>query len=842
MSDENKKISHIDIHTVKKDLLEDLDDFLVDQGKTEEEINIQKKEALAKLDVLIKDDLSYDSLFQDIKEKASQKAKATEPSKTAIKIKAKKYSHVSKINESETLYSAHLVDLSKHKKGKQVDKKNVLVDIAKKEIPLFDSKNEKDEIAYRFPQKERKSLKQSYFDFFDFFDFKKPKVKLPQVRLKYAFTKISVFALILAVILLPIRGLMFFGQIQKDKDQIINFGKQGFMDLQTGVISASGNSYDLAQEDFDQALSNFHAAEDVLENYNKWLLEASSFVPVVGKPLSISRNMLTVASNISEAAAILNTQLQSGENPTEHLYLINNQITQTIPYLEKANRDLSGIDPSLLPENFRDYFASLKTYLPALVEDLDHLQEVFSLLLVYLGNDTEKRYLVLFQNNNELRPTGGFIGSFAIFDVYQGKVVNLEIPKGGMYDLEGSQKVQLKAPKALSLINPHFNIWDANWWPDFPTSAQKIVDLYMDNDGSSVDGVIAINAYVLRELLTVLGPIDMPEYDVVITAENIFDVLQEEVELNYDKELNEPKAIIADLVPQVLDRLLTVGDYQKDVVRVMADMLASKDIQLFSTDQATQSKLSEFAWAGEMQDNDKDFLFLVNTNIAGGKTDNDITQVIDHQSIVQKNGEIINNVRITRTNIGKENPFAGIEGGNVSYLRLYVPLGSEFIEGIGFDKLPETYFRTSAGDAQEDEDVQKEEVKLLDNVSGTEIFTSLDKTVFANWVALKPGETQTVYFKYKLPFKLDLSERLANNWWEHILDYDTRLDNYSLLVQPQSGNHNTIFNSSVLLPENVKVVWNNASDKTKMGVTNDLVSYTNDLVRDQYFGFIFSAE
>lgn len=842
MSEDNQKSNK----EIKQELLDDLDQFLFEQGHTEKEVIIEKNEALEKLDFLIKEDLSYSKILQSIKNNAEKhiekKEVKKEPSKDAIKIKAKHFSHVSKIEDGQAVHSAHLINLKQDKQDKKVSKNKFLSEKLSKNISFFDNYTQENKINYRFPTKEKKSFRQAYQDFLDSFSFSLPQFNFPSLRLKYAMTKMLVFALVLLVILLPIRGLVFFGQVQKDKDQIIDFGKKGFMDLQTGVISASGNSYDLAQEDFDQALTNFNSAESVLNNYNQWLLEASSFVPVVGKPLSVSRNMLTVAANISEAAAILNAQLKDEENPTEYLSVINTQIEKTIPYLKQANHDLKTIDPNLLPENLQEYFISLKYYLPALVDSLTHLNDVFAFMLDYLGNDTEKRYLVLFQNNNELRPTGGFIGSFAIFDVYQGKVVNLEIPKGGMYDLEGTQKVKLKAPKALSLINPHFNIWDANWWPDFPTSAQKIVDLYMDNNGSSVDGVIAVNAYVLQELLRVLGPIEMEEYGVTITADNIFDVLQEEVELNYDKEANEPKAIIADLVPKVLDKLLTVGDYQKDVVRVMADMLASKDIQLYSTDPSLQSKLSDFSWAGEMQDNDKDFLYLVNTNIAGGKTDNDIQQTIDHQAVVQVNGDIIDTVRVTRVNTGEENPFAGMEGGNVTYMRIYVPLGSEFIEGMGFDKLPDSYFRTSAGDAQEDEDIKKEEVKMIDNSSNTEVFTSLDKTVFANWVALKPGESQTVYFKYKLPFRLNVTEKLTNSWWEEILDYDVRLDNYSLLVQAQAGDHNTILNSSVLLPENTKVVWNNASDKDKMGVTNDLISYSNDLLRDQYFGFIISAK
>lgn len=850
MSEENKKINNKNISQKKNELLDDLDDLLVDEEAHQKDPKVETEQALKKLDSLIKEDLSYNHILGSIKKqkkshsnknkykesvvkKKTHKKDIDTNSKKPIQIKASKFSHVSKIENHEVRRSAHVLDLTQVKKTADKKKINFGLNFKKKNTP--ENIEEKQVLGYRFPSKEKLSLKERYYDLID-------SLRFPSLQLKYASTKIAVFALVLLVVLLPIRGLVFFEQIKNDKNNIINFGKKGFVNLQTGVISASENSYDVAQEDFDQALSNFNSAEEVLNGYNEWLLDSSSFVPVIGKSLSVSRSLLKVAANISEAAAMLNTQIQKEENPTQYLYVINKQIVNTKPHLEQAAKDLESIDPDLLPENMRGYFLGLKQYLPALSEDLDHLNQIFSFLLDYLGDNEEKRYLVLFQNNNELRPTGGFIGSFAIFDVYQGKVVNLEIPKGGMYDLEGAQKYKLKAPKALSLINPHFNIWDANWWPDFPKSSQKIVDLYTKNDGSSVDGVIAINAYVLQELLEVLGPIEMPEYGVTITADNIFSVLQEEVELNYDQELNQPKAIIADLVPQVLDKLLTLGDYQRDVVKVMARMLSTKDIQLYSTDPDIQKRIVDFSWAGQIEDNDKDFLYVVNTNIAGGKTDNDIVQTIDHQAVVQENGDIINNVRITRTNVGEANPFAGLEGGNVSYIRLFVPKGSELIESLGFDELPESYFRTSAGEAKEDPDIAMEENKRLENGSNTEIFTSLDKTVFANWVALKPGESQTVYFKYKLPFKLDVSEKLVNNWWEDILDYNIRLDNYSLLVQSQAGDHNSTFNSSVLLPDNVKVVWNNATDKSKMGITDDLISYNNDLDRDQYFGFIISAK
>ena len=573
------------------------------------------------------------------------------------------------------------------------------------------------------------------------------------------------------------------------------------------------------------------------------MLATGSKLPLVGKPISLSTNLLAVANNISQAAVTLNQKLQDNESVTEHIVFIDGQIDETLPYLQKASKDLENINITKLPIELQEYFVVLQDNLPQLTVSLENLQEVFDVLLEVLGHDQEKRYLVLFQNDNEIRATGGFIGSFALLDIYQGKIKHLEIPDGGMYDLEAGQNIKIKAPKALSLINPYFNIWDANWWPDFPTSAQKISWFYQNFGGSAIDGVMAINASVLQELLAVVGPIDLPGYNLTITAENLFAVIQEEVEFNYSKEENSPKAIIADLTPLVLDRLLSSQEKQKEIVEVLVNQLATKDIQMYLNDTAAQEKVHQFGWSGAMLHNQKDYLQVVNTNIAGGKTDNDIQQNIDHQAEISSNGEIINTVRITRTNRGAaDNPLAGFEGGNVSYLRFYVPQGSEFIEAVGFDQLPEGYFHSVSAATVEDEDIQVEEDKMLDASSQTEIYQSLDKTVFANWLALKPGETKTIALKYKLPFTVDVDQPLVNNWWQKIFKGDMQLDNYSLLVQSQSGTKNTVFNSSILLPENLKVVWNKAMNETQMSVNNKVVTYTNELIGDQYFGFIVTTK
>lgn len=810
---------------LKNELLNQIDDFLIDENLNSKQIEEQKKNALAELDKLIKQDLSFSQILTTIKKETKQNIENVIPV-----VEKTTYNPVDNIPKSH-----HLIDLrrpekkqkKKFKFPKFKTKSKTTHNFAKQKIDKVDSVPK-----LYIPPKEKKPKKS--------ISIKIP--SLPKLSFGFAFSKSLLFALIVAIILLPIRGLVLVGRIQDQKNLAIKYGQEGLLSLQAGVISASENSYDTAQAEFDKALTNFHDAQALLDEYEKWMLDTAEKMPMVGKPISLSRNMLAVATNISQAAGKLNQSIQTDARLTEHIEFLHEQIKQTIPYLDKANEDIQKISTHSLPEDFRLYFDDLKNYLPELTQNLHSVNAMFEVLLEMLGDNSEKRYLVLFQNNNELRATGGFVGSFSLLDIYKGQILNIETLKGGLYDLEAGQKYKVIGPKPLSLINPHFNIWDANWWPDYPTSAKKIQTLYQEAGGSSVDGVITINAQVLQNLLASLGPVNMPDYGITISSLNLFDVLQDQVEFKYKNE-NEPKAIIADLVPIVLDKLFNTKEKQKDILAVFITSLMDKDIQIYSNNTDNQNKIKNFGWSGRMLANHRDYLSVINTNIAGGKTDLDIYQTIDHQANIQSNGEIINTLKITRTNKGNDNnPLAGYEGGNVSYMRVYVPLGSELIEAIGFDQMPNYLFKTPDKNAKTDPDIAQEENKMIDGESGTEIFTSLDKTVFANWVALKPGETQTVLLKYKLPFKLKSKDPLINDWASKVFKHDFELDNYSIIIQSQSGDKNTILNSSVIIPNNLKVLWNNTTNEDQISVTEHLVNFSVNLLNDQYYGFIISSK
>ena len=767
---------------IKQSFLTDLDDFLVDRGASLE----KRQRALAKLDGLIQDDLGQASYF-------------LKQQKTEFKPEI--------IKHRQTAH--HILDL-KHPQPKVESKK-------------------------KFSWKNKETFDKSEDDSFSWSDIKVPLWKISK--------QLLVFIFIILLVLLPVKALVFWQSFSQDKAEIWQLGKNGLFNLQSGLLSASSSDLQASETDFQAALANFTAIQGVLDKYQTWMIEAGGKMPIVGKSVSVGTNLLNIANDVSQAAVTLNQQFQNNENVTNHLLFLSGQIDQTLPYLEAASKDIKKIDLDSLDPEIKGYFKELADYLPKATISLKNIKDVFAVFGEVLGHTQEKRYLVLFQNNNELRATGGFIGSIALIDVYHGKITNLEIPKGGTYDLRAGQTIKIKSPRALSLINPYFNLWDANWWPDFPTSAKKISWMYQNYGGATTDGVIAVNADLLGELLKVTGEMPMPEYNVTITADNLFTTLQNQVELNYDKTSNQPKAIIADLAPKLLEKLLDSKDKQKEVVKVLIDALANKDVQIYLSDANLQAKVKKFAWAGEMLTSSKDYLEVVSTNIAGGKTDKDIYQMIEHQAEIMPNGDIIDTVKVTRTNKGElNNPLAGFQGGNASYLRFYVPEGSELVLASGFDHFNSEAFQGQA-DAQDDLDILSEEKsKVFAADSQTEIYTSLNKTVFASWMTLKPGESKTVAIKYKLPFKMKVGDDLTNNWWQNFFKDNVTLDNYSLLLQSQAGVKNTVFNSSVLLPDNLKVVWSKALDQDKISINNKLVSYGDELNKDQYFGFILTSK
>jgi hypothetical protein len=634
-------------------------------------------------------------------------------------------------------------------------------------------------------------VKKIFRGFFIFLKLKKAAAFADDRQLSFDFSPpehwsraLGAFAAVALLVILPIKALGSYEDLERQKNEIIKKSFAGYEAMKKRDYSAAGESFATAKVAIDEL--GF-----VIKN-------VISAIPGLGTKLSAGDGLLTVGEKLAEAAGSLDEAVKkfdSGEPLTEKIKFLKSKIQEAAPDLliASAALDAVGKNYSALPVDITPFRNILKEGTKALLV----FEDFSGALLDLLGDERFKRYLFIFQNNNEIRPTGGFIGSFAVIDIDRGRIKGMEIPGGGSYDVKGQLKELVISPEPLHLINSAWQFQDSNWFPDFPEAAKKIMWFYEKAGGPTVDGVVAVNASFMEDILDVIGPVDMPEYGRLITADNFMDETQKIVELEYDKEENKPKQFIADMAPKVLERLTDVNAKELETfARVIRKAVLEKDIQVYVRNGETEEKLASFGLAGELRDISgfTDYLMLVDTNIAGQKTDGKIVKEINHYSEIRATGDIIDTVKITRRHTGvKGTLFSGVR--NVDYLRLYVPDGSELLDASGFTAPPAYLFKPVRDGYSPDIDLERiTGAVFVDPKSGTRVNKEFGRTVFGNWIMVDPGQEVTVTFRYKLP-KKTLFPKAPDGY--NPMNFEKNFYGYRMFIEKQSGAKNTYFKSRV---------------------------------------------
>ena len=549
--------------------------------------------------------------------------------------------------------------------------------------------------------------------------------------------------------------------------------------------------------------------------------------------------LLTAGEELTQAgqyiAAAIAPFVGQTKREGEVISAINNlssSLTLSAPHLRRAREELSGVDANLIPETYRERFAAMRELLPAIEQSTIEFVGLAGQLTEILGGRGERRYAVLFQNNNELRPAGGFIGSLALVTVHNGRVSKIEVPGGGSYDFQGYLTKQILSPKPLSLINAHWQLQDANWYPDWPTSAEKVA-WFLENSGeSSVDGVIAVQATVLQKLLAILGPVEFPEYKDTLTADNVIKAIQAAVELKYDKKENKPKQYIGELAPKVIDKILasTAGQFI-NLFGLVQQGVAEKEILFYFRDQKLNQEFISRGWEPTIVAADLDYLSVIHANIGGGKTDGVIEESWKQTVMIDESGETEVKLVIKRSHRG--DPGDRFEKfNNVDFARVYAPEGSELISASGFNPPAASSFEKAEPNYLPDEELSKIEGKvIIDEASGTRINSEFGKTVFGNWLQVNPGNTAIATIRYRLPFKI-----------KPFNPYDAKArGGYSLLIQKQAGARPIDYEVTVEYPEQWGIEWKKITGEATLQTgAPGLAIFTGILAKDSGFALLFA--
>lgn len=431
--------------------------------------------------------------------------------------------------------------------------------------------------------------------------------------------------------------------------------------------------------------------------------------------------------------------------------------------IHEASKALEKIPSKGLIPPLQKVITPLKQQFPIITQALDQAIPATHLIPPILGYPKAKTYLFLLQNNTELRPGGGFIGTYGLMKVSSGEIISLKTDNS--YNLD-------EAAKGLPVIQPpdairkylKQNAWyfrDSNWSPDFPTSADQTLFFYQREGGNrNVDGVLAITPTTIAALLKLVGPIKVGEAE--FTSENLVDKLQTYVEQGYKQagqSESDRKDIIGLMTTELVDRLMKLPVSKwKDVFLILSQQLSEKQVLLYMKDQAVQGLLVDQNWGGAMNsEKGTDSLMVVDANLASLKTDV-VMQRSYNYSVTLDGDRPTATLTITYKHTGKFDWRTSLRISRYNtFVRVYVPNGAELLSSSGSQR--------------------QEQSNAEGTVSTT---TELGKTVFSTFKSIEPGTESTLKLTYRLP--ASVMEKVSS-------------DGYRLAWQKQAG----MFTPSILL-------------------------------------------
>ena len=413
--------------------------------------------------------------------------------------------------------------------------------------------------------------------------------------------------------------------------------------------------------------------------------------------------------------------------------------------------------------------------------------------------------LILFQNNMELRPAGGFIGSFGLLTIEKGKLLDFEIHD--VYFADGQLKGHVEPPAKLKefIGQAGWYLRDSNWSPDFPTSARR-AEWFLDKEiGRKVDGVIAIDLFLAQRILEATGEIYLPDYNEKINADNFFERAEYHSEIGFFPGSTQKQDFLGKTAQALFEELKS--SESKNLTKIgfaFFRSLEEKDILVYLEDEAIADFVGKFNWDGGIKSakckgrSEKcltDYVYINEANVGINKANYFLNREIEQAVVIDQEGKIKSRLVLNYQNNSPNDVFPA--GNYRSYLRILLPLGSQInrVEIKNPDKQQEGV-----------------EIKQIDQE------TDFQREIFGFLIDVPVKERRKVEIEYQLEEGKKVEE-----------------GGYLILVQKQSGTKNDQYSLSISYPQNLVLTQTNPQALTREG----MIVYNTTLAKDTVFEMSF---
>ncbi|MBE2192772.1 MAG: DUF4012 domain-containing protein [Anaerolinea sp.] len=599
--------------------------------------------------------------------------------------------------------------------------------------------------------------------------------------------------------------------------------QESFTSLQRVVETLDGRAFtDFSLEDLERLQFSVHNFEGSLERARQQtglLRRLSGLVPSsrslfglldAAQPLvRASRNMLEGAQPAltflirGQQEGTVTARISSGERLIELLQAGQSRFATANLDLEEARLAIEGIDLTGISGERLSQYQQLVGYYEQIRSMNQIIQSMPDLVTSAFALEVPKNYLILSQNNDELRPSGGYISTYGWLRLRRFRITD--------YDYNETSPISPNPPPSAMLNEldvpswwfksrvPIMAAWSGSWYADYPNTA-KMAAWYYDNGlnpRSPVDGVIAIDVTGFQYLLEGLGAVEMPDYGVTITPANFRETIYRIRAEGADKH----KVFVTEIYRRILAKWQTISQESSiPLLNAALKGLQTKHIMIYFTDPKLNEVMDLLGWSGKQTFGEGDYLLLSDANL-GNKSNSSVLRALTYSVSISPEGDLTSRAILDYSypsEVADKDPAVapehyGDQKDYYSLIQLYTPAGTVL---------------------QSTENLQSEAA----------IDAHEQYTVLATGILVRFDTNERFEFNYTVPRKVSAFGSYQR---------------YRLLIQKQPGTQGDQVNVQVNLPAGSRVISTSIPPTDSFVLDNPILEFQFTLTADREIEIIY---